>query len=153
MSKVPLCSSPAPNPEFEEVTECLFFPAQSIPKLSVRVGDAFQRIFLLGLQCGCCGTLDSVKVKPLANGQRLNRLSRKRWDCSVAPEPCLCGNVLCITGVPHLQENATPYDPTVGLCLEFYGGPRGVCVFLWARYPCMTAVERVRAGPAISKVL
>jgi len=27
--------------------------------------------------------------------------------------------------------------PTVGLCLGPYGGPRGVGVFLWAKYPCM----------------
>jgi len=31
------------------------------------------------------------------------------------------------TGVPHLQENALPSDPTViGLCLGSSGGPRGV---------------------------
>jgi hypothetical protein len=29
------------------------------------------------------------------------------------------------TGVPHLQEIATPYDPTECLCLGSYGGPRG----------------------------
>ena len=38
--------------------------------------------------------------------------------------------------VPHLQENATPLDPTVGLCLGSQGGPRGVSVFLSASYPC-----------------
>ena len=28
------------------------------------------------------------------------------------------------TGVPRLQENALPWDPTVGLCLGPYAGPR-----------------------------
>ena len=28
------------------------------------------------------------------------------------------------TGEPHSQEADFPYDPTVGLCLEPYGGPR-----------------------------
>ena len=28
-------------------------------------------------------------------------------------------------GAPHFQENAPPYDPTVGLRLWSYGGPRG----------------------------
>ena len=40
-------------------------------------------------------------------------------------------------GVPRLQENAPPLDPTVGLCLGSLGGPPGVGVFLWARYPCI----------------
>ena len=40
------------------------------------------------------------------------------------------------TGVPHLQENAPPWDPTVGLCLGSWGGPRGVGGFLCAKYPC-----------------
>ena len=40
------------------------------------------------------------------------------------------------TGVPHVQEHATPEAPTVGLCLGSWGGPRGVRVLLWARYPC-----------------
>ena len=30
------------------------------------------------------------------------------------------------TGVPHLQENAPPYDPTVRLCIGAYGDPWGV---------------------------
>ena len=38
-------------------------------------------------------------------------------------------------GVPRLQENAPPSDPTVGLCLGSLGGLSGVGVFLWARYP------------------
>ena len=29
-----------------------------------------------------------------------------------------------------------PMPRVVGLCLGSYGGPRGVGVFLWARYPC-----------------
>ena len=29
------------------------------------------------------------------------------------------------TGLPHLQENAPHWDPTVGLCLGSYGGPMG----------------------------
>ena len=29
------------------------------------------------------------------------------------------------TGVPHLQENALPWDPTVGLCLGSEGVPGG----------------------------
>ena len=28
-------------------------------------------------------------------------------------------------GVPHLQENAPPQDPTMSLCLGSYGDPRG----------------------------
>ena len=28
-------------------------------------------------------------------------------------------------------------DPTVGLCLGSWGGPRGLGAFLWARYSCM----------------
>ena len=34
------------------------------------------------------------------------------------------------TGVSHLQENVPPYNPTADLCLEPYGGPREVGVFL-----------------------
>ena len=39
-------------------------------------------------------------------------------------DACCCG-----TGVPRSQENASPQDPTVGLCLGPYGGPRGGGVF------------------------
>jgi len=39
--------------------------------------------------------------------------------------------------VPHLQENAPPYDPTLDLYLGSLRGPREVGIFLWARYPCM----------------
>ena len=31
---------------------------------------------------------------------------------------------------PRLQENASPYHSTVGLCLRFYEGPRGAGVLL-----------------------
>ena len=40
------------------------------------------------------------------------------------------------TGVPHLQEDAPPEDPTVGLCLGSWGNPREMDVLLRARYPC-----------------
>ena len=30
------------------------------------------------------------------------------------------------TGVPRSKEIAPSYDPAVGLCLGFQGGPRGV---------------------------
>ena len=40
------------------------------------------------------------------------------------------------TGVPRPYETSTLWDPTVGPCLGFYGGPKGGCVFLWARYSC-----------------
>ena len=46
---------------------------------------------------------------------------------SEAPSPLIEGG---LTGVPRLQENATPEDPTVGLCLGAYGGPRGGGGFL-----------------------
>ena len=32
------------------------------------------------------------------------------------------------TGVSRLQENAPPYDPTVALGLQTYGGPMGLGV-------------------------
>ena len=59
------------------------------------------------------------------------------------------------TGVPHLQENASPWDPTVGLCLETYGDPRGAGVFLSSRYSCtrwshcidIGAIRRRKASP------
>ena len=41
----------------------------------------------------------------------------------------------------------SPQDPTVGLCLGSQGGPRGVGVFLWGRYPCHAGLElRLQAG-------
>jgi len=39
------------------------------------------------------------------------------------------------TGVPHLQENAPPRDPTVGLCLGSWGGPRGWAFCYWRGTP------------------
>ena len=36
------------------------------------------------------------------------------------------------TGVPHLQENTPPWDPTLGLCLGSKGVPRGM-VFSYGR--------------------
>ena len=38
-----------------------------------------------------------------------------------------------------IYENAPPQDPIVGLCLGSWGGPRGLGVFLSARYPCTVA--------------
>ena len=37
--------------------------------------------------------------------------------------------------------HAPPQEPTVGLCLESWGTPRGEGVFLWARYPCTAGHE------------
>jgi len=37
---------------------------------------------------------------------------------------------LRFTGVPRSKETAPPQDPTVGLCLGTYGGPRGGGAFL-----------------------
>ena len=34
-----------------------------------------------------------------------------------------------VTGVPYLQENASPYDPTVGLRLGSWGSPGGGAFF------------------------
>ena len=41
------------------------------------------------------------------------------------------------TGVPRSQGTTPPQESTVGLCLGPYGNPKGVRVFLWARYPCI----------------
>jgi hypothetical protein len=38
-----------------------------------------------------------------------------------------------LTGVPHSQENAPPWDPTVGLCLGSYRGFIGRWAFSWGR--------------------
>ena len=54
------------------------------------------------------------------------------------------------TGVPHLQENAPPLDPTVGLCLGSCRGPRGVGVFLWARYPCTLTTRCTKSPPRLA---
>ena len=47
-----------------------------------------------------------------------------------------------LTGVPHLHEEALPWDPIVGLCLGSSGGPRGAGIFLKGMYPC----RRVRVA-------
>ena len=57
-------------------------------------------------------------------------------------EDACCG----VTPPCHVHEAAyrgtslirtpPPQDPTVGLCLDSWGGPRRVGVFLRARYPC-----------------
>ena len=54
------------------------------------------------------------------------------------------------TGVPHLQENAPPQDPTVGLCLGYQGEPIGVGVFSWASYPCSPRIIRARAPGTVA---
>ena len=51
-----------------------------------------------------------------------------------------------LQGVHHLQENAPPYDPTVGLCPGSWGGLRGLGVFLWARYPCKPSTPTTDSG-------
>ena len=48
------------------------------------------------------------------------------------------------TGAPRLPGKPPPWAPTVG-CLGFQGGPGGVSVVPWARYPC-TATIQVTAG-------
>ena len=40
------------------------------------------------------------------------------------------------TGVPRSLKTPPSWDPTVGLYLGPYGGPRGGCSFSRARYPC-----------------
>ena len=50
------------------------------------------------------------------------------------------------SGVPHLQENATPEDPTISLCLGSWGGRRGMGVFLWTRYRCRCKKKWKREG-------
>ena len=48
--------------------------------------------------------------------------------------PCA---VRCVVhGYLAHKKTAPPQDPTVGLCLELYGGPGGGGVSLRARYPC-----------------
>jgi hypothetical protein len=43
--------------------------------------------------------------------------------------------------VPSFVKNTPPWDPTVGRCLGFLGGPRGLGIFLWARYLCTPAAQ------------
>ena len=38
-------------------------------------------------------------------------------------------------GVPRSHKSAPPEDPTVGLCLGHYGGPRGGGGFLMSKIP------------------
>ena len=50
----------------------------------------------------------------------------------VVPSSLGSGGLLSLhqrdTGIPRSQETAPPQDPTVGLCLRPYGGPReGSC--------------------------
>ena len=52
------------------------------------------------------------------------------------------------TGVPPLQENAFPWDPTVGLCLGSYGGPRRRGRFFMSKVPLYVPVAHSpEAGP------
>jgi len=69
------------------------------------------------------------EVAPLADGEALSEEDEGDLGDD-AERRC------AFTGEPHLQENATPEDPTVGLYLGSYGGPWGVGVFTWARNPC-----------------
>ena len=63
-----------------------------------------------------CGVKDTRTA--VMHSSRLNPSGPVWFDCSQH------------TGVPHLQENATPSDATVGLCLGTWGGPRGGGRFL-----------------------
>ena len=51
-----------------------------------------------------------------------------RFERLLRPSRCLLSRV-------QGYETAPPWDPTVRLCLGHSGGPRGSCVFLFARYP------------------
>ena len=46
-----------------------------------------------------------------------------------------------LTEVPRSSETTPSWDPTVGLCLGPYGGPRQGGYFLGARYPCKPCVH------------
>jgi len=56
----------------------------------------------------------------------LTRVRARSWT---SPPRAMCSTVLGVspvfgaTGVPRSKETATPWDPTVGLCLGPYGGP------------------------------
>ena len=41
----------------------------------------------------------------------------------------------CVTGVPRSEETAPHSDPTVGMCLGPYGGPRGGGLCLMSEVP------------------
>ena len=48
---------------------------------------------------------------------------------------CFRGPDLGCTGVPRSEETLLSYDPTAGLCLWSYGGPRGRALFLLSEVP------------------
>ena len=48
-----------------------------------------------------------------------------------------------IQGYLTYKETHPSEDPTVGLCLGSLGGPRGVGVFVSARYPCTGPMKAV----------
>ena len=68
------------------------------------------------------------RVWKLARRERVSRVS------------CFCENAMPPPRVTSPVRKHSPWEPTVGLCLGSKGGPRGVGVFLWARYPCRTLV-------------
>ena len=45
------------------------------------------------------------------------------------------GSFQGVHGVPRSSENAFPWDPTVGLCLGPYDGPRGGGRFIMGEVP------------------
>ena len=58
------------------------------------------------------------------------------------------------TGVPRPKEMAPPRkDPTEGLCPGPYGGPRGVGVFWWAKYPYLGTCPEVKTDGTAHKGL
>ena len=63
-----------------------------------------------------------------------------RYPCRPRPGVChIMPGHLCNQATyraTSLKKNATPQDPTVGMCLGSHEGPRGVGVFLSARFPC-----------------
>ena len=53
-----------------------------------------------------------------------------------------------VTGIPQSSETALPKDHTVGLCLEPYGGPRGVAVSYERGTPAEQYVAALRTALA-----
>ena len=51
-----------------------------------------------------------------------------------------------VTGVPHVQENAPPQDPTVGLCLGSLGGSQGGGRFLMGEVPLYRGTSLMKCG-------
>ena len=45
------------------------------------------------------------------------------------------------TGVPRAQQTASPQDPTAGLCLGPYGGPRGWAVSYERGTPVLSLIS------------